>query len=411
MKSDCNITLNTIPEAIADIRRGKMIIVADDENRENEGDFICAAEYATPEIVNFMVKHGSGVLCTPLTEQRCKDLSLAPMVAQNTAVFKTAFTVSVDLIGQGCTTGISASDRAKTIRALVNSSTRPEDLGRPGHIFPLIAKDGGVLRRAGHTEAAIDFTQLAQVKPGGLLAEVTNSDGSMARMPELRRIADQFNLKLVTIKDLIQYRLQNETLIQKEIVVHLPTAYGNFNLYAYKQINTNEIHLALVKGSWKYDEEVLVRVHSSCATGDIFCSLKCDCGVQLQEAMKMVEKKGKGVILYMKQEGRGIGLLNKLKAYQLQEQGMDTVEANLALGFKMDERDYGIGAQILRDLNIQYIQLISNNPTKRAGLQGYNLKIVKTIPLSTVPNKYNAHYMATKRDKMQHNILSSEKIN
>ncbi len=402
MHTDAKIHLDTIAEAIVDIQKGKMIIVADDENRENEGDFICAAAHATPEIVNFMVKHGSGVLCTPLTEERCKVLSLAPMVSQNTAVFKTAFTVSVDLIGQGCTTGISAQDRAKTIRALVDPQTKPENLGRPGHIFPLTAKSGGVLRRAGHTEAAVDFTKLAQLIPGGLLAEVTNPDGSMARLPQLRKIADQFNLKLVTIKDLIQYRLQHETLIKKKIEVSLPTAHGNFQLHAYEQTNTQEIHLALVKGCWQSDEEVLVRVHSSCATGDILGSLKCDCGQQLQKAMQMVEKKGKGVILYMKQEGRGIGLLNKLKAYQLQAQGMDTVEANLALGFKMDERDYGIGAQILRDLNIKNIQLISNNPTKRAGLHGYNLRITKTIPLHIKPNPHNTHYLATKRDKMQH---------
>jgi len=397
--------LDTIEEAIEDIRNGKIIIVVDDENRENEGDFICAAEAVTPEIINFMATHGRGLICAPLIEERCEELGLDLMVGKNTAKYETPFTVSVDLKGRGAGTGISAMDRAKTIRALVDPNTKPEDLGRPGHIFPLKAKKGGVLRRTGHTEAAIDFARLAGFQPAGVLVEILNEDGTMARLPDLRIVADRFNLKLVSIKDLISYRLRTESLIEQIISVKMPTDYGNFNLRAYKQTNTGEVHLALVKGQWEKDEPVMVRVHSSCVTGDIFASRRCDCGSQLHAAMQMVENEGKGVVLYMNQEGRGIGLVNKLKAYKLQEEGMDTVEANLHLGFAMDQRDYGVGAQILRDLGITKIRLISNNPKKRAGLMGYGLEIVENIPIEIPPNMYNEKYLITKRDKMGHTIL------
>jgi 3,4-dihydroxy 2-butanone 4-phosphate synthase / GTP cyclohydrolase II len=400
-----DIKLNTIEEAIEDIKNGKVIIVVDDEDRENEGDFICAAETVTPEIVNFMATHGRGLICAPLIEDRCEELGLELMVGKNTAVFETPFTVSVDLIGHGCTTGISAHDRFKTIRALVDPETKPEELGRPGHIFPLKAKRGGVLRRAGHTEAAIDFARLAGFKPGGVLVEIMNEDGSMARLPDLKKVAERFNLKLVSIKDLIEYRLKKESLIKREIEVDMPTEHGHFKLVAFEQTNTHEVHMALVKGTWEKDEPVLVRVHSSCVTGDIFGSCRCDCGSQLHKAMEMVDREGKGVVLYMKQEGRGIGLLNKLKAYKLQEQGLDTVEANLQLGFDMDERDYGIGAQILRDLGVTKIILISNNPKKRVGLMGYGLEIVDNVPIEIVPNPHNERYLLTKRDKLGHNIL------
>lgn len=402
------VKLDTIEEAIEAIRKGEVIIVVDDEDRENEGDFICAAECITPEIVNFMATHGRGLICAPLIEDRCEELGLDLMVGRNTATHETPFTISVDLLGHGCTTGISASDRAKTIKALVDPHTKPEDLGRPGHIFPLKAKKGGVLRRAGHTEAGIDFARLAGFRPAGVLVEIMSEDGSMARLPELRKIAEKFNLKLVSIKDLIAYRLRNESLIKGEIGVKMPTDFGDFDLVAYSQINTGELHLALVKGSWKPNEPVLVRVHSSCMTGDIFGSCRCDCGPQLHKAMEMVEKEGKGVILYMNQEGRGIGLLNKLKAYKLQEQGRDTVEANLELGFRMDERDYGVGAQILRDLGITKIRLMSNNPVKRAGLEGYGLEIVDVVPIEIAPNKHNKKYLKTKRDKMGHEILKKK---
>ena len=397
--------LDPIHEAIEAIKKGEIIIVVDDEDRENEGDFICAAECVEPEIINFMATHGRGLICASITEQRCEELGLELMVGSNTAVHETPFTVSVDLIGHGCTTGISASDRAKTIRALVDPNTKPSDLGRPGHIFPLRARQGGVLRRSGHTEAAVDFARLAGLQPAGVLVEIMNEDGSMARLPDLRKVADKFNLKLVSIKDLIAYRLENESLIEREIEVKMPTAYGDFKMIAYKQTNTGDQHLALVKGDWKEDEPVLVRVHSSCVTGDIFGSCRCDCGNQLHSAMKMVEQVGKGIVLYMNQEGRGIGLLNKLKAYKLQEEGMDTVEANLQLGFKMDERDYGVGAQILRDLNATKLRLISNNPKKRAGLIGYGLEIVDTVPIEIAPNTHNENYLRTKRDKMGHSIL------
>ncbi len=400
------IRLDRIEDAIQDIKLGKIIIVADDEDRENEGDMICASEAITPELVNFMIKEARGLMCVSLTEERCLALGLEMMVDQNTTSHETPFTVSVDLLGDGCTTGISAGDRSKTIKALVDFNTKPTDLGRPGHIFPLKSKSEGVLRRTGHTEASMDFAKLAGFQPSGVLIEVLNEDGSMARLPDLRKIADKFDLKLVTIKDLIEYRLNTESLITREIGVNMPTEWGQFELIAFKQKNTGDTHLALVKGEWDINEPVMVRVHSSCVTGDIFGSCRCDCGAQLHAAMEMVEKEGKGVILYMFQEGRGIGLLNKLKAYKLQELGRDTVEANLELGFSMDERDYGVGAQILRDLGAHKIRLISNNPKKRAGLLGYGLEIVDSIPIEIAPNKHNEKYLETKRDKMGHSILS-----
>jgi 3,4-dihydroxy 2-butanone 4-phosphate synthase/GTP cyclohydrolase II len=399
--------LDRIEDAIEAIRKGEIIIVVDDEDRENEGDFVCAAEKTTPEMVNFMVKEGRGLMCTPLTRQRCEELELDMMVGKNTAQHETAFTVSVDLLGNGCTTGISASDRAKTIQALVNSTTKPEDLGRPGHIFPLRAAEGGVIRRSGHTEAAIDLAVLAGLQPAGVLIEILNEDGTMARLPQLFEIAKKFNLKLVSIKDLIEYRLAKESLIKREIGVNMPTEWGNFDMVAFRQLDNDQLHLALIKGTWEEDEPIMVRVHSSCVTGDIFGSCRCDCGTQLHAAMELVENAGKGVILYMNQEGRGIGLLNKLKAYKLQEMGRDTVEANLELGFKMDERDYGVGAQILRNLGIKKMKLISNNPKKRAGLIGYGLEIIDSIPIEIEANPYNIGYLKTKRDKMGHNIMGS----
>jgi len=402
------IKLNSIEEAIEDIKNGKVIIVVDDEDRENEGDFICAAETITPQIVNFMATHGRGLICAPLIEDRCDELGLELMVGRNTAAFETPFTVSVDLIGHGCTTGISAHDRFKTIKALVDPETDPKELGKPGHIFPLMAKRGGVLRRAGHTEAAIDFARLAGFRPAGVLVEIMNEDGSMARLPDLIKVAEKFNLKIVTIKDLIEYRIQKETLINRQVDVDMPTTFGNFKLAAYEQVNTGDVHLALIKGTWEKDEPVMVRVHSSCVTGDIFGSCRCDCGNQLHNAMRMVDAEGKGVVLYMKQEGRGIGLLNKLKAYKLQEEGLDTVEANIKLGFDMDERDYGVGAQILRDLGISKIRLISNNPKKRVGLIGYGLEIVENINIEILPNQHNEKYLLTKRDKLGHSILSGK---
>jgi 3,4-dihydroxy 2-butanone 4-phosphate synthase/GTP cyclohydrolase II len=356
----------------------------------------------TPELANFMIRQGRGLMCVSLTEERCQELGLSMMVGSNTATHETPFTVSVDLLGQGCTTGISAQDRAKTILSLVDSKTKPEDLGRPGHIFPLKAKKEGVLRRTGHTEAAMDFASLAGFQPSGVLIEVLKDDGSMARLPDLREIADKFDLKLVTIKDLVAYRLKHESLIKREIGVDMPTEFGHFELIAFKQITTGDTHLALIKGTWQKDEAVMVRVHSSCVTGDIFGSCRCDCGGQLHKAMEMVEKEGKGIILYMFQEGRGIGLINKLKAYKLQEMGRDTVEANLELGFKMDERDYGVGASILRDLGVSKLRLISNNPKKRAGLLGYGLEIIDTIPIEIASNPHNEKYLETKRDKMGH---------
>jgi 3,4-dihydroxy 2-butanone 4-phosphate synthase/GTP cyclohydrolase II len=399
------IKIDTIESALEDIRTGKVIIVVDDEDRENEGDFVCAAECVTPEIINFMATHGRGLICAPLVEDRCEELKLDLMVGQNTAVYETPFTVSVDLIGHGCTTGISAQDRFKTIKALADPETKPEELGRPGHIFPLKAKKEGVLRRTGHTEAAIDFAKLAGFRPAGVLVEIMNDDGSMARLEDLRRVADRFNLRLVTIKDLIAYRMKTESQIRKQIEVNMPTIHGDFRMIAYEETPTNELHLALVKGTWKPNEPVLVRVHSSCVTGDIFGSCRCDCGSQLHSAMEMVEREGKGVVLYMKQEGRGIGLLNKLKAYKLQEEGLDTVEANLKLGFDMDNRDYGIGAQILHELGVSKIRLVTNNPKKRVGLMGYGLEIVDNVPIEIAPNPHNEKYLRTKRDKLGHSIL------
>jgi 3,4-dihydroxy 2-butanone 4-phosphate synthase/GTP cyclohydrolase II len=398
--------LDNIEAAIEDIQNGKLVIVVDDEDRENEGDFVTSARNVTPDIINFMSKHGRGLICLPLSEKRCDELLLDLMVNKNTALHATPFTVSVDLLGNGNTTGISAHDRARTVRAIIDPDTKPEDLARPGHIFPLRAKNGGVLRRAGHTEATIDLAKLAGHEEAGVLVEIMNEDGTMARLPQLREIADKLDLKLISIKDLIAYRLEKETLIKEDVRVKMPTKYGEFELIAFTQLNTGEVHMALKKGDWKQDEPVLVRVHSSCMTGDILGSLRCDCGDQLHNAMKMVQKEGKGLVLYMNQEGRGIGLLNKLKAYKLQEEGMDTVEANIKLGFSMDERDYGVGAQILRYLNITKLKLISNNPKKRAGLLGYGLEIVDTVPIEILPNKYNEKYLTTKRDKMGHTILS-----
>ncbi len=403
-----NITenLNTIKEAIEAIKNGKIIIVVDDEDRENEGDFITSAELITPEKVNFMAKYGRGLICAAIPETKCVELDLELMIGKqnNTSLHETPFTVSVDLIGQGCTTGISASDRSKTIKALVTETTTAEDLGRPGHIFPLKSKNMGVLRRAGHTEATVDLTRLAGLKHGGALVEIMNDDGTMARLPELFKVAEKHNLKIVTIKDLISYRLKEETLIERGEQVKMPTKYGNFNLIAYKQLSNGLEHSALIKGTWDKEEAVLIRVHSSCVTGDIFGSQRCDCGDQLHEAMRMVENEGKGIVLYMNQEGRGIGYFNKIKTYKLQEEGYDTVEANHKLGFDDDERDYGVGAQILRDLGICKIRLMTNNPVKRAGLEGYGLEIVEVVPIEIETNKYNHFYMETKKNKMGHDL-------
>lgn len=397
--------LDTIESAIDDIRNGKMLIVVDDEDRENEGDFIIAARFATPEVINFMSKYGRGLICTALTDERCKELELNAMVSSNTSLHETAFTVSVDLIGRGTSTGISAQDRSKTIQALIEPDTKPEDLARPGHIFPLRAMNGGVLRRAGHTEATVDLSRLAGLEPAGVLVEIMNEDGTMARLQQLEEIAKQFNLKIISIKDLIEYRLKTDSLIEEMVRVDMPTAFGHFQLVAFKEKETAQEHLALIKGNWQQHEPVLVRVHSSCFTGDILGSLRCDCGEQLHSALQMVEKAGKGVVLYMNQEGRGIGLFNKLRAYKLQEQGLDTVEANVHLGLPMDARDYGVGAQILRYLGITKLKLMSNNPKKRAGLLGYGLEITETVPITVKPNAHNLRYLETKRDKMGHDIL------
>ena len=381
------------------------MIVVDDEDRENEGDFITAARNATPEIINFMSKYGRGLICAPITEQRTQELKLEMMVSNNTALHETAFTVSVDLLGHGCTTGISAHDRSKTVLALIDPSTKPTDLGRPGHIFPLRAMNGGVLRRTGHTEATVDLARLAGFESAGVLVEIMNEDGTMARLIELREIAKKFDLKIISIKDLIEYRLKTDSLIEEEVRVEMPTKYGSFKLVAFREKTTGAEHLALIKGEWKKDEPVLTRVHSSCFTGDILGSFRCDCGEQLHKAMEMVQAEGKGVILYMNQEGRGIGLLNKLKAYKLQEEGLDTVEANLHLGFGMDDRDYGVGAQILRYLGVTKLRLMSNNPKKRAGLKGYGLEIIDIVPIEIKPNVHNEKYLKTKRDKLGHEIL------
>ena len=404
MNSDSPIVFDKIEDAIEDIKQGKVVIVVDDEDRENEGDFLTAARNMTPELVNFMAKEGRGLICVPLTEERCDELGLEMMVGKNTATHETAFTVSVDLLGYGCTTGISAQDRSKTIMAFINPDIKNEELGRPGHIFPLKAKAEGVLRRAGHTEAAIDLARMAGFEPAGCIVEILNEDGSMARLPDLVKVAEKFQLRIISIEQLIKYRLEHESLIKREISVQMPTEQGDFDLVAYKQKDTEQEHVALIKGTWTEDESVLVRVHSSCLTGDVFGSCRCDCGEQLQKAMQLIEKEGKGVIVYMNQEGRGIGLLNKLKAYKLQEQGLDTVEANLQLGFGMDDRDYGVGAQILRDLGVRKMKLMSNNPRKRTGLIGYGLEIVENIPLLVEPNPHNAKYLNTKRVKMGHTL-------
>ncbi len=400
--------LNTIEEAISDIKLGKIVIVVDDEDRENEGDFIIASKMVTAEVINFMSKHGRGLICIALEEERCNELGLELMVNNNSALHETAFTVSVDLLGNGCTSGISAHDRAKTIQALIDNKTKIEDLGRPGHIFPLIAKKGGVLRRSGHTEAAMDLARLAGFQPSGVLVEIMHDDGSMARLPELKLVAKKFDFKIISIKDLIEFRLKSDSLIEEIVRVNMPTKYGNFILIAFQEKNSKNEHLALIKGEWEKDEPVLVRVHSSCVTGDILGSLRCDCGEQLQMAMQMVEEEGKGAILYMDQEGRGIGLLNKLKAYRLQEGGMDTVEANLHLGFQMDQRDYGVGAQMLRHIGITKLKLISNNPKKRVGLIGYGLEVVENIPLEVDANKHNEKYLQTKKDKLGHDLFKKK---
>src|SRR6476620_6055788 len=400
--------LDTIESAIEDIKKGKLVIVVDDEDRENEGDFITAARNATPEVINFMSKYGRGLICAPISQQRADELQLELMVNHNTALHETPFTVSVDLRGHGCTTGISAHDRSKTVLALIDPATQPGDLGRPGHIFPLRAKDGGVLRRTGHTEATIDLARLAGFEPAGVLVEIMNEDGTMARLPELQDLAKKFDLKIISIKDMIEYRMKRDSLIEEIVRVDMPTKYGHFKLVAFQEKNSSNEHLALIKGTWQPDEPVMVRVHSSCFTGDILGSLRCDCGEQLHKAMQMVEAEGTGVILYMNQEGRGIGLLNKLKAYRLQEEGMDTVEANLHLGFQTDQRDYGVGAQILRHLGICKLRLITNNPKKRVGLIGYGLEIVDNIPIKVDPNPHNEKYLQTKRDKLGHEILKDQ---
>jgi 3,4-dihydroxy 2-butanone 4-phosphate synthase/GTP cyclohydrolase II len=395
--------LNTIEEALADIKAGKIVIVVDDEDRENEGDFICAAEKMTPEIANFMITNGRGLLCAPLTEERCDELELEMQAQANTSIHGTPFTVSIDKL-EGCTTGVSAADRAATFLALIDPTSKPETFGRPGHVFPLRARSKGVLRRSGHTEAGVDLACLAGLYPAAALIEIMNEDGTMARLPQLMEIAQKFDMKLVSIKDLIAYRLKSESLVEKGVKVNMPTAYGEFKLIPFKQLSNGLEHVALIKGEWEKDEPILVRVHSSCVTGDIFGSMRCECGEQLHKSMEMVEKEGKGVIVYMNQEGRGIGLMNKMKAYKLQEEGMDTVDANLHLGFKADERDYGVGAQILRDLGVCKIRLLTNNPIKRIGLESYGLTIVENVPIEIQPNKYNEFYMQTKKLRMGHTL-------
>ncbi len=413
--------MNTIEEAIHDFREGKFVIVVDDEDRENEGDFIIAAEKITPEKVNFMLKHGRGVLCAPITEQRCAELDLMHQVANNTSMLGTPFTITVDKL-EGCTTGVSAADRAATIRALADPASRPETFGRPGHINPLYARSGGVLQRAGHTEAAIDLARLAGLHPAAALIEIMNSDGTMARLPQLQEVARENDLKLISIKDLIAYRLQHETadtqadvvrqselktlptIIERGETVFLPTAYGEFQLTPFRDLTNGLEHVALVKGEWREDEPILCRVHSSCLTGDVFGSMRCECGEQLHRAMQMIEQEGRGIVVYMNQEGRGIGLMNKIRAYKLQEQGDDTVEANVHLGFRPDERDYGVGAQILREMGAKRLRLLTNNPVKRVGLESYGIDIVENIPIEIAPNKYNERYMRTKKEKMHHTL-------
>jgi 3,4-dihydroxy 2-butanone 4-phosphate synthase / GTP cyclohydrolase II len=394
--------LNTIEEAINEIKNGKIIIVVDDEDRENEGDFVAAAEKVTPEMINFMSKEGRGLICAPITEKRCEELELSMMVGKNTSLHETAFTISVDALGHGATTGISTYDRSMTIKLLADPATKPEDLGRPGHIFPLMAKNKGVLRRSGHTEASIDLARLAGLEPATILVEIMNDDGTMARLPQLVEIAKKFDMKIVSIEDLIAYRLEEESLIKRGEEARLPTRYGNFKIIPYLQKSNGKEHVALVKGEWSDDDAILVRMHSSCITGDIFGSMRCECGDQLHKSMELIEKEGKGVVVYLDQEGRGIGLLNKIKAYKLQEEGLDTVEANEHLGFAPDERDYGVGAQILRDLGVKKMRLLTNNPVKRVGLEGYGLKVIENIPIEVEPNEYNEFYMKTKRDRMGH---------
>lgn len=398
-----NIKLNTIEEALADLRNGRMVIVCDDEDRENEGDFVMPAEQVTPEAINIMAKYGRGLICSPITRQRAYDLELNRMVEDNSDAYGTAFTVSVDL-KEGTTTGISAADRANTISALIDKKAKPDDFQRPGHVFPLIAHEGGVLRRAGHTEAAIDLARLSGHEPAGVICEIMNEDGTMSRLPDLMELAKEFDLKVITIKDLIAYRMQNERLVNKLIDVQMPTIYGDFKLHAFEEVLTGANHLALTKGDWDESEPVMVRVHSLCVTGDIFGSKRCDCGEQLHSALSMIDEEGKGAVLYMNQEGRGIGLVNKLKAYKLQEEGMDTIEANEALGFKSDLRDYGTGAQMLRELKVRKLRLLTNNPNKRVGLQGYGLEIVERIALETEAHPENLQYLQTKRDRMGHDL-------
>ncbi len=399
--------LNNIEDAILDIKEGKFVIVVDDEDRENEGDFVCAAEKMTPEMINFMITHGRGLVCAPITEERCEELELEMQVEKNTSIHSTPFTVSIDKL-EGCSTGVSAADRAATFRALADSTSKPETFGRPGHVFPLRARSKGVLRRAGHTEAAVDLARLAGLYPAGALIEIMNEDGTMSRLPELIEIAEKFDLKIISIKDLIAYRLENESLVEKGDKVNMPTAHGHFKLIPFRQVSNGKEHVALIKGEWEKDEPVLVRVHSSCMTGDIFGSMRCECGEQLEKAMEMIEKEGKGVIVYMNQEGRGIGLMNKIKAYKLQEEGMDTVDANLHLGFDADERDYGVGAQILREVGVTKIRLLSNNPVKRIGLEAYGLSIIENVPIEVTPNKFNSFYMETKKNRMGHDLKYSK---
>lgn len=401
-QNDFKSKLNTIEEAIEDIKQGKIIIVVDDEDRENEGDFVAAADMVTPELVNFMAKEGRGLICVPLTEERCDELELPMMVNVNTAVMETAFTVSVDAIAPDTSTGISAHDRSVTIKMLADPATKPEQLGRPGHIFPLRSKNRGVIRRSGHTEAAVDLARMAGLSPAGILVEIMNDDGTMARLPELIKLAEKLDMKIITIADLIAYRIKNESLIKRGEAAKLPTKYGDFTIIPYLQKSNGKEHVALVKGEWNEEESVLVRMHSSCVTGDIFGSMRCECGDQLHKSMEMIEKEGKGVVVYLDQEGRGIGLMNKIKAYKLQEEGMDTVDANVHLGFSADERDYGVGAQIIRDLGIRKMRLLSNNPVKRVGLEGYGLEVVENVDIEIEPNEHNEYYMKTKRDRMGH---------
>lgn len=400
-------TLNSIEEAIIDIRDGKFVIVVDDEDRENEGDFVCAAEKMTPDMINFMITHGRGLVCAPITEDRCNELELEMQVERNTSIHSTPFTVSIDKL-EGCTTGVSASDRAATFQALADPNSKPETFGRPGHIFPLRAKNKGVLRRAGHTEAAVDLARLAGLQPAGALIEIINEDGTMSRLPELIELGKKHNLKIISIEDLIAYRLKNESLVEKGVKVNMPTKYGDFKLIPFRQLSNGLEHVALIKGEWEKDEPVLVRVHSSCATGDIFGSMRCECGDQLHKSMQLIEKEGKGAIVYMNQEGRGIGLMNKIKAYKLQEEGMDTVDANIHLGFDADEREYGVGAEILREIGVSKIRLMTNNPIKRIGLEAYGLTIIENVAIEIEPNAHNSFYMETKKVKMGHDLKYSK---